>query len=208
MSTFLSDLKYIWYVIFHPFDGFYEVRFRRKKNYMLAALILLLYSLLGIIKYQYTGFIINNNPIHEMNSLTRFLFTLFPFLLFAISNWSVTAIFEGSGKFGDIVNVLGYSLLPKLIIDALGIVISNFIILEEVPILNVFLAIGNVWFCYLIFAGLCVIHEYNASTNIVMIITTFIAAIIIVFLSTLYLSLMERVVNFFVAFISELVKRL
>ena len=94
MKKLLEDFKYLLHVITHPFDGFYEVRFRGKKNVYLGAIILILYGLLAIIKYQYTGFIMNNNPMFRMNSITTFLFGIFPFILFCISNWSVTAIFE------------------------------------------------------------------------------------------------------------------
>lgn len=207
MKKFAEDFKYLNHVIFHPFDGFYEVRFRGKGNYLLVALLFLASGLLNIVSYQYTGFIMNNNPMYNMNSVTIFIFGLFPYLLFAISNWSMTAIFEGSGKFLDIATVLAYALFPKLLTDILVIICSNFVTADEAMILSAVQMIGVVWFCFLVFSGLCVIHEYGAGKNLVMIIATFVAAIVIIFLAALYVVLTEKLLGFITDFTTELARR-
>lgn len=207
MKKLLEDFKYLTYVIFHPFDGFYEVRFRGKGNLALGTIILVLYGLLAIVKYQYTGFIMNNNPLFAMNSITTFIFGVFPFLLFCISNWSVTAIFEGSGKFGDIFTVVTYALFPKLVLDIIVVILSNVVTIEESTILTAISAIGCVFFAFLVFAGLCVAHEYTAGTNVAMIVATFVAAIIIIFLAILYITLIQKAVSFGYTFATEFMKR-
>lgn len=201
-------IKQLSYVMFHPFDGFYEAkRLKTKRKYDVATLLLVLYGLTQIISYQYSGFIINYNPIFEMNSVRIFILGLFPIILFIISNWSVTSIFNGSGTIGDIYMVVCYALLPKIIFDFIGVILSNFIISEEVSLLMAFTAIGTVWFCFLVFAGLCVVHEYSASMNIAMLVLTFIAAIIIVFFIMLYFNLIGRFINFILTIINEMSKR-
>lgn len=207
MKKFVEDFKYLNHVIFHPFDGFYEVRFRGKGNYLLVALLFLASGLLNIISYQYTGFIMNNNPLYSMNSITTFIFGLFPYLLFAISNWSMTAIFEGSGKFLDITTVLAYALFPKLILDIVVVIFSNVVTEDEAMILTAIQMIGVVWFCFLVFSGLCVIHEYGAGRNLIMIIATFVAAIVIIFLAALYVVLTEKLLGFITDFVTELARR-
>lgn len=207
MKKLLEDFKYLTYVILHPFDGFYEVRFRGKSNKTLGALILILYGLLGIIQYQYTGFIMNKNPQFAMNSITTFIFAVFPFILFCISNWSVTAIFEGSGKFGDIFTVVTYALFPKLVLDVVIVILSNVVTMEESTILTAISAFGTVYFAFLVFAGLCVAHEYTAATNVAMIIATFVAMIIIIFLAILYITLIQKAVSFGYTFATEFMKR-
>ena len=207
MKKFLEDFKYLTHVIFHPFDGFYEVRFRGKGNYLLVSLLFLISGLLNVISYQYKGFIINDNPLFAMNSVTTFIFGLFPYLLFAISNWSMTAIFEGSGKFLDILTILAYSLFPKLVIDIVVIVFSNVVTAEEAMILTAVQMIGLAWFCFLVFSGLCVIHEYGAGRNLAMIIATFVAAIVIIFLAALYVVLTEKALGFITDFTAEFARR-
>lgn len=207
MATFISEVKSIFYVTFHPFDGFYEVKFRGKKNFKMATAILLLYGILGILKYQYTGFILNTNPIHEMNSIVIFITTVFPLLLFIVSNWSITTLFDGNGSMGDIYLVISYSLLPKVIFDLIGVIFSNIIIQEEAIILYSFMWIGTIWFCFTIFCGLCVVHEYSALNSIITLLASFISAIIIVFLSMLYLTLIGKIIGFISTVANEMMKR-
>ncbi|MGM9551108.1 MAG: Yip1 family protein [Clostridia bacterium] len=207
MKKFREDFKYLNHVIFHPFDGFYEVRFRGKGNYALVAILFILSGLMNVISYQYTGFIMNNNAMFAMNSVTTFIFGLFPYLLFAISNWSMTAIFEGSGKFLDILTVLAYSLYPKLILDVIVVIFSNVVTEEEAILLTAVQMIALVWFCFLVFSGLCVIHEYGAGRNLAMIIATFVAAVVVIFLATLYITLVEKVLVFIADFTTELARR-
>ena len=203
----INDVRYMFYVLFHPFDGFFEVRFRNKGNYALSAIIVLLYGIIGIFDYQYRGFIINNNPPFYMNSIFIFTVAVFPILLFIISNWSITTLFNGNGKIKDIFIVIAYSLVPKLVFDFIRTLLSNVIILDEVFILNSIVNIGTIWFFFLLFCGLCVTHEYTVFTNIVTLIATFVAAVIIIFLVMLYFILMGKIVGFAAAVFSEVFQR-
>mgnify|MGYP000061583792 CR=1 FL=1 len=201
-------LKQLIYVNLHPFDGFYQTsRSEKKGKYLVATVLLVIYGILQIIAYQYTGFIMNYQPIFMMNSIRIFLLALLPIVLFVVSNWSITTILEGSGSIGDIYIVVCYSLFPKIVFDLIGVIVSNFIISEEIPILQAFMAIGTVWFCFLIFAGLCVVHEYTVFTNIIMIILTFVAAIIIIFLAMLYFTILIKTINFVITVINEFFRR-
>lgn len=207
MAHLIEDGKYMFHVLMHPFDGFYDVKFVRRKNYWLPTIIMLLCGLIGILSYQYTGFILNYSPLFEMNSITIFLTTLFPFLLFLISNWSITTLFDGNGTIGDIYVVISYALVPKLIFDIVGIILSNTIIQEEAALLNALVAIGTVWFCFLLFCGLCVVHEFTALKNVITLLVTFCSAIIIVFLAMLYFTLIGKVIGFVYTVFIELMKR-
>lgn len=207
MAGIVEDGKYMFRVLFHPFDGFYDVKFLGKRNFALATIIMLLCGVTGIMSYQYTGFILNYNPLFAMNSAALFITTLFPFLLFMISNWSIATLFDGNGSIGDIYIVICYALIPKLIFDILGIMLSNVVTREEAALLTAFTAIGTVWFVFLLFCGLSVTHEYTAFTNIVTLAASFVSAILIVFLSMLYFTLIGKVVGFVYAVFLELTKR-
>lgn len=203
----LDDIKYLGYVLFHPFDGFYETKHRGKGNYALATLILVLYGILGIFSAQYTGFIFNFYPTYALRSIPLFMTTILPVVLFIVSNWSSTSLMSGNGRFRDIYIVTCYSLLPLIFFSLITVILSNRIILEEGPILSSFNYVGTIWFCFLMFCGLCTIHEYSVSKNIVTLLVTLVAAIIIIFLCVLYLTLMDKVISFVEIVASEISKR-
>lgn len=208
MKTFLNDFKFVFHVILHPFDGFYSARFNRKKNYFVIAIIYILCGFTEVLRINYSGFVIRTWNVNNYNNAFVFLAAVFPYFLFAVSNWSVTTLFNGNGRLSDIIMVLAYAMCPKIIVTLLGILISNFIIAQEVAILNAFLLIGTLIFVFIAFAGLCVIHEYSAAKTVGMAVATVFAALIIVFLMLFYVSVMEKIITFILTAAKELLNKI
>ena len=207
MGVWKEELKNLFYTIFHPFDGFYEMKFRGKGSMALATALLVLYGLVSIFNTQYTGFIFNFYPVYAIETVQLFLLAVIPIVLFIVSNWSTTSLMNGSGNFRDIWMMTCYSLVPMILFNFFTTLLSNVIIKEEGAILTAFNYIGVVWFCYLIFCGLCTIHEYTASRNILTLLVTLVAAIIIIFLVVLYFTLMQSVIGFVSTLSAEISKR-
>ena len=203
-----EKLQYLKNAVFHPFDAFYEIRFRGKGSTILAVLILVLFGILQCVSYQYTGFIINLNELASMNSVSIFLTWVLGFVLFIVSNWSVTTLLNGKGGIGDILKVTTYSLTPFICTLIFQIIASNFIILEEAMIVYVVTGIGVVWSLFMLLAGLCVIHEYGFGKNLIAIFLTFVAAAIIMFLGVLFFTLIEQMVLFVISVGQEFIRRL
>ncbi|GHU75644.1 hypothetical protein FACS189461_2240 [Spirochaetia bacterium] len=207
MARLLDGIKYLPYVLFHPFDGFYEAKFRAKGSVLAAAILFVLYGITEIVTAQYNGFIINYQHLYGIESSELFLSGTLPVALFFISNYSVTTLLNGNGRFRDIFMVTCYSLIPLIFFGLATTLVSNFLIIEELPILQAFYWIGVIWFLFLLFAGLCVVHEYTALQNVASLICTVIAAIIILFLSVLLLTLIDRVTSFAEVIFIEATKR-
>ena len=192
----MVKLKHLVYVLFHPFDGFFEARHRGKGSMWVAFGLFVLWGISQIITVQYTGFILNYWHLYGLESSELFVSGTLPVIMFVISNWSVTTLMNGNGRFRDVFMVTCYSLAPMIFFSLLTTALSNVIILGEVIILQAFSMIGVVWFLFLTFSGLCVIHEYSAGKNVLSLVATFIAAMIILFLGVLYLTLMDTVSGF------------
>lgn len=207
MSTW-ERVKYVKHCLFHPFDGFYEAKNRGKGSLLAATVIIALYCILDCVEVQYTGFIMNLNQISRMNSVTIFISALTVLLLAVISNWTITTLFDGKGKLKDIYMVLGYSLAPMVMIDTCIVVASNFVIEEEAVILVAIRWMGVVWSAFLIVTGLCTIHEFSLAKTLVTILATLAAALIILFLLVLFISLVEQMVQFIYIFSKEFMRRI
>jgi len=208
MKILLSDVRFLGYTLFHPFNGFYELRFRRERNWFLIAFIFAVCGIVKIAGTHYSGFIVSEgHSQYGVSNWYLFLTAVFPYLLFAVANWSVTTLFDGNGSLGDVLMVLSYAMIPRLITDIVYIVASNFIISEELILLNALYIIGIVFFCFLTFSGLCVVHEYSPSKNIVTIIATAAAAVVIIFIGMLYLEIMGKVIGFITTITAEIMKR-
>lgn len=209
MKTQIKEkLYYLKYSFFHPFDAFYEMRFRGKGSLLIAVISIALFGILQCVRYQYTGFVMNFSQIAAMNSLSVFATWVAGFVLFIVSNWSVTTLLNGKGGLGDITQVIGYSLVPVELTTIVQIILSNFVIREEIMIVNVISGIGIVWFLFMIVAGLCTIHEYSFGKNIASVFLSFVAAAIIIFLGVLFFTLMEQMITFVVSVVQEFIRRM
>ena len=91
--------------------------------------------------------------------------------------------------------------------DLLLTVVSNFVISEEVVLLTSVRALMVAWFCFLMVAGLCTIHEFGLFRNLITLVATLISALILIFLFVLFLTLVEQMVGFFTTFIQEWIRR-
>lgn len=203
-----EKLYYLKYSFFHPFDAFYEIRFRGKGSLLIAVISIVLFGILQCVRYQYTGFVMNFSQIAAMNSLSVFATWVAGFVLFIVSNWSVTTLLNGKGGLGDIAQVIGYSLVPVELTTIVQIILSNFVIREEIMIVNVISGIGVVWFLFMIVAGLCTIHEYSFGKNMASVFLSFVAAAIIIFLGVLFFTLMEQMITFVVSVVQEFIRRM
>lgn len=207
MKRVLDCFKYLPFIIIHPFQGFYEARFRGKGSVLTATVLFFLYGIIQIFTSQYTGFIDNYRHLYGLESTELFISGTLPVALFIISNYSAATLINGNGRLRDIYIVTCYSLTPLILFGLVSVIVSNIIIIEELPILKAFYWIGIIWFLFLLFAGLCVVHEYSAGQNIAALFATIVAAVIIVFLSVLLLTLADRIIGFINVILIELTNR-
>ena len=203
-----EKLQYWGHSLLHPFDGFFEIRFRNQGSLLIATLLLVAYAILRCLSYQYTGFPMNMNNVEEMDALSLFISVISVVVLFTVSNWTVTTLFNGKGKIKDIFIVLCYSLTVLIIGDAIVTFASNFVTTEEVMILTSIQMLCYAYFAFLVVAGLTTIHEYGFGGSIMSIIMSVVAAAIILFIGILVFTMLERMISFFSSVAEELMRRL
>ena len=82
--------KFPFHVMLHPFDGFWDLKYDDKGKVRVAAIIVALLVLSTVLQRQFAGFMVNYNDPRYLNSFDDLLYTVMPFLLFCIANWSIT----------------------------------------------------------------------------------------------------------------------
>ncbi|MGN0794629.1 MAG: Yip1 family protein [Aristaeellaceae bacterium] len=202
-----DKLQYWGHSLVHPFDGFFEIRFRNHGSLLLATLLLVAYAVLRCLSYQYTGFVMNFNNIDEMDALSIFISTVSVVILAAVANWTITTLFNGKGKLKDIYIVICYSLTVLILGDVLVTFASNFVATEEVMILTSIQMVCYVYFVFLLVAGLGTIHEYSFGGNLASMVLTIVAAAVILFIGVLLFTMLERMFNFVSSVAEEFMRR-
>lgn len=208
MKLLTKDKLHYWgHSLLHPFDGFFEIRFRNHGSILLATLLLVAYAILRCLSYQYTGFVMNFNNIEEMDALSIFISTVSVVILASVANWTITTLFNGKGKLKDIYVVICYSLTVLIIGDAVVTFASNFVATEEVMILTSIQMVCYVYFVFLLVAGLGTIHEYGFGGNLASMVLTIVAAAVILFIGVLLFTMLERMFNFVSSVSEEFMRR-
>ena len=149
------------------------------------------------------------NPQGEYSTIFMQILVVFiPVLLFVISNWCLTTLFEGEGSFRDVFIAVGYSLLPMPLTMIPTTFFSNYMVSEEIDILSLIVAIGFIWAGFLLFFGTQVTHDYAMGKNVITVAGTIVGMAFIMFLAILFTSLLMDIVTFVTSYVSEIVYRL
>ncbi|OUM95891.1 MAG: hypothetical protein A9Z00_05830 [Thermobacillus sp. ZCTH02-B1] len=181
------EWKFPFHILFHPFDGFWDLKYENRGRMRVAMVILLLLVVATSLMKQFSGFLVNYYDPRYLNTLDDLMFTVLPFFLFCVANWSVTTLMEGEGKFREIVIATAYALLPMILINIPLTFISRFLTNEETAFYWMLNSFGALWFLWLLFVGNMTIHQYTVTKAVVTLLLTVAAMGIIVFLGALAL---------------------
>lgn len=205
LQTFWQNfVKFPSYLIFHPFDGYYDLKREEKGKIHVSVVFILLYILFRIHQYLNESIIINHRNPNNLNTLTEVLTVVIIVALFTIGNWSVTTLLEGKGRFKDIFIVTGYALFPIIIIGFPAVYISNFLTIEEMGIYSLVMGIAYFFAGWMLFMGILNIHEYGLMKTILTFVLTVVAILFIAFLGLLFFDVIQKLIAFIVSIYDEL----
>jgi len=195
--SFVSEIMYGFHVIFHPFDGFWDLK-HEKRGSLRGALFWLGITCLAYI-YQSVGegYLYNQSFTAKDTLLMTIIKVCLPFLLFAVANWCLTTLFEGEGSFKDVFIATCYSLVPLPLLLVPVVVFTNFVTLQEMSILSTIMSIAMLWMGFLLFFAMMVTHDYTLGKNVITMVGTIVGAGFIMFIAVLFSSLIVKVFTFF-----------
>lgn len=205
--TFGKELLFGFHVIAHPFDGFWDLK-HEKRGSLRAGLIFLAVAVLTFF-YQAIGQGYLLNPTGGYSTiLTQVISVCIPILLFVISNWCLTTLFEGEGSFKDIFVAVCYSLLPIPLFTIPATIFSNIVTNDEKDIITLLGTLAFIWAGFLIFFGTMVTHDYSLGKNIIMVICSVVGMAFIMFVALLFTTLLGKIVSFVTNIITEIAYRM
>lgn len=207
-NRYISSMKYAKYVLFHPFDGFWDLIHEKRGTMAAATTYLVLFLATRIIKLMFTSFQFVNAPLQYLNVFEQVASLLLPFLILCLGNWSMTTLFDGKGRFSDIYMAMCYALVPYTLIQLPMVLVSNVISVEEGSFYTVLIAFSIIWCLFMAFIGLMQVHDYTPGKTFIFLIVTVLAALVIIFLLLLFFSLLGDAASYFISLYREIAFRL
>ena len=202
-KKFWQELIYGFYVIFHPFDGFYDLKHEHRGSLRASFVFIGLTILTFFYKGIGSGYVMN--PTGEItNIFSQIALVILPVMLFVVGNWCLTTLFEGEGSMKDIFIAVSYSLLPLILLNIPATIASNWVTVDEAGIVSMISVISFVWLGMLLFFGTMVTHDYSLGKNFITVIGTIVAMLFIVFIVLLFGMLLTKLVGLITNIVTEI----
>lgn len=207
-QDYLKSLKFALYCITHPLDGFWDLTHEKRGTYAAANTILFLTLLIRVLKLRYTSFIFITVYWEGINIFLYIASVAFPLAMFVVGNWGLTTLFDGKGRLGQVYMASCYALTPYPLIQFPLMIFSNFVTVDEAEFYSVISLISLVWAAMLMIAAMGQIHEFGAGKNMVFMVASLFAMLVIVFILLLFFSMISQGIAYFISLAKEIMFRL
>jgi tetratricopeptide (TPR) repeat protein len=202
----IKDIFYIFRVMRHPMDSFYEIK-KGHRATLTSALIL--YFILFLV---YLNFSINKGFIYQFVAaedmdLSAIVIGFFSITLaLIISNYLDTSIHDGLGGIKQIFIMFIYAVGPLMVALLSTTMLSFVLTYNEVFFLDLLMFVGIGWSFVNIFLGIIEIHDYTAKQTIKSLLMTVLFTIIIAVVIIILVMMWEQLYMFLEALIKEVIR--
>lgn len=209
LGRFIVDdcIKFPAYILTHPLKGFEEFKRYKKGKMSVALLFVILLIFVNILKFQYDGFLVNNNNIKDLNTFAQVAYVAGAVFVATIGNWAVTTLFDGKGNMKEIFMMVCYCLYPLIWSTSVGIILSNILTEDEMAIYTLVNALGIILLAYMFFFGIISVHEYGLVQCLLTILFTVVAVLIVLFACLLFFDLFQKMYGFVYTLYREITLR-
>ncbi len=204
-KSYGEELLYVFHLIFHPFDGFWDIKHEKRGSVRAALTILgitavaLFYNSIG------KSYIFNPHGSYTVITASTIGLVLLV-ILWVTGNWCLTTLFDGEGSYKDVFIATCYSIAPMSVMYVVATLLTN--VMTESSIINLLIGIGYVWVAFLLFFGMLVTHDYSLGKNLLITICTIVAMVVIMFVALLFTTLLTKMISFFVTMFTEIGDRI
>ncbi|MGO4494801.1 YIP1 family protein [Paenibacillus sp. 2RAB27] len=179
----IVQLKYMFTIMRHPIDGFSALRYENKGSYGSALIILAMIFTSIVISQVYTGFTFNKVNPYQLNLLLLFGKCALLWIGWVVSNYMVSSIYHGEGRFRDVFIASSYALIPLIFVGIPLAAVSNIMTTSELTIYNFIWDALIIWTLAMFFWKIQSLQNYSVgetAINIVYSLFTFMMMIILI----------------------------
>lgn len=206
-SKYYEELVYGFYVMVHPFDGFWDLK-HEKRGSLRAAFTFVAFTIAVDTFHSLVSGYLFNTEGKGVNILLEIVAVALPLLLWCVGNWCLTTLFDGEGTFKDIFIATSYALLPYPLLLLVSTILSNMVTLQEASMVTMITTIGVVWMGGLILFGSTTTHDYTFGKGVITALGTILAVAVIIFVCVLFSGLIVKIYTFINNIVVEISFRL
>ena len=205
-KKFIKDIFYIFRVMRHPLDSYYEMKKGHQTTWYSA---LFLYLLLFLIFINYSinkGFMYQFVAVEDIDIWSLVLGYFGITLVLIVSNYLDTSINDGIGGLKQIFMMFVYATGPLLIALTATTVLSHYLTYNETFFLTLIMNIGFIWTFVNIFLGIIETHDYSARQTVKSLLMTIVFSVIMIVVLILMIMMWEQLYEFITALVKEVIR--
>ena len=203
----LTQPQWVKHVVFHPFEGFDDLRWKKGGTLKYTAIIIAALFFALIAYDRWCGF--------QFRPLPDALFSVVPYLMrsvvyfgtWVLGNWAVCTLLDGEGTMKNICIYSSYALIPYIVSRYVDVILTHVLVQDEGIFFTVIYYVGLIWSGLLLFNAVRAVHQYSVLKTAAAILLTLFAMLVILFLAVLFLSLFQKVYVFFYSLYTEILYR-
>lgn len=202
----LKDLFYIFRVMRHPVDSFYEIKRGHRATLLSAVILYIIFFLVYLNSSINNGFIYQFVAPEDMD-LSAIIIGFFSItMVLVISNYLDTSIHDGLGGLKQIFIMFIYSMGPLMIAMLSTSMLSFVLTYNEAFFLNLLMIVGAGWSFINVFSGIIEIHDYTGRQTIKSLLMTVLFTVIIAVVIIILVMMWEQLYMFLEALIKEAIR--
>ena len=204
----LTTKEWVKHAVTHPFEGFEDMRWKKSGSLKVAFLIVFLLFLATIADGRLYGFQFGVSYDKTFNIIPYIVKSIVLFAAWVVSNWSICTLLDGEGTMKNICIYSAYALVPYIAQVFITVILSHFLIQDEVVFIQAIRILGTGWTVILLFSAIKSVHQYSFGKTVFAIVLTIAAMLVMLFLLVLFMSLVQQVYIFLSTIYTEISYRI
>jgi hypothetical protein len=207
MRAFWERYKLVFFILRHPFDGFYAMKYEKKGTMGVAFFNFFLVCVSYSFNAQYSSLVVSQRHPLQMHSIYEGFSLLAILILWSVANWSVTSLTDGEGKLKEIIMANCYAMTPIILTFIPATLLSRVMADGEAPFYYLIISTAITLFILYAYVGMVTVHNFTAGKALATIVLTIIALLIIAFLIGLLFTLFQQLYVFIYSVYTEIIFR-
>jgi hypothetical protein len=200
----IKTALFSFYILFHPIDGFWELKNHKEKSFGAANLILAILCLFSVLSVQFTSFHYGFLDRENNNILLNVSSFVIPLAAWSILNWALSTLLDGKANMKQIWVQSVYSLMPVLLSIPILMVCSYLMTLEDSAFYYLISSVAILWSAFLFLFGNMTIHDYTMTKTVVMSLFTIAGIAATIFIGIILFSTFQQLISFITTVITEI----
>ncbi|WP_151736620.1 Yip1 family protein [Paenibacillus tengchongensis] len=200
----MYTLQMIHQVVAHPYQFYHDIQGKRRIFWYQGILLVLLTFAAKTISILITGYAFETREPHEISIFHEFIWLAVPWLTWCVSNWGVSTILDGEGKFKEIFVGSAFAFAPYMLLAIPVTLLTQVLALDEASTYNLLHQFLILWVAWLYLLKVKILHDFELRKVVVITLISIAGIGIIWFVGILLFGISNQFVSFIIDLLKEL----